>query len=107
MLTYIEEWNRLTERIGFWIDIDDAYFTLDNDYVESVWWSLQRGVGKGLLYEGHKVVPYCPRCGTALSSHEVAQGYEDVVDPSVYVRFPVQGRGRRVAARAGRPRRGR
>ena len=91
VLTYIDEWNRLTERIGFWIDTDDAYFTLDNDYIESVWWSLAEVWRKGLLYEGHKVVPYCPRCGTALSSHEVAQGYRDVVDPSVYVRFPVRG----------------
>jgi isoleucyl-tRNA synthetase len=91
VLTYIDEWNRLTERIGFWIDTDDAYFTLSNDYIESVWWSLREVWRRGLLYEGHKVVPYCPRCGTALSSHEVAQGYRDVVDPSVYVRFPVRG----------------
>jgi isoleucyl-tRNA synthetase len=91
VLTYIDEWNRLTERIGFWIDTDDAYFTLTNDYVESVWWSLSEVWRRGLLYRGHKVVPYCPRCGTALSSHEVAQGYRDVVDPSVYVRFPVRG----------------
>ena len=92
VLTYIEEWNRLTERIGFWIDTDDAYFTLTNEYVESVWWSLAEVWRKGHLYEGHKVVPYCPRCGTALSSHEVASGYKDIVDPSVYVRFPVAGR---------------
>jgi isoleucyl-tRNA synthetase len=91
VLTYIDEWNRLTERIGFWIDTGDAYFTLTNDYVESVWWSLHEVWRRGLLYRGHKVVPYCPRCGTALSSHEVAQGYRDVVDPSVYVRFPVRG----------------
>jgi isoleucyl-tRNA synthetase len=91
VLTYIDEWNRLTERIGFWIDTDDAYFTLTDDYVESVWWSLHEVWRRGLLYRGHKVVPYCPRCGTALSSHEVAQGYRDVVDPSVYVRFPVRG----------------
>jgi isoleucyl-tRNA synthetase len=91
VLTYIDEWNRLTERIGFWIDTNDAYFTLTNDYVESVWWSLHEVWRRGLLYRGHKVVPYCPRCGTALSSHEVAQGYRDVVDPSVYVRFPVRG----------------
>jgi isoleucyl-tRNA synthetase len=91
VLTYIDEWNRLTERIGFWIDTDDAYFTLTDDYVESVWWSLHEVWRRGLLYQGHKVVPYCPRCGTALSSHEVAQGYRDVVDPSVYVRFPVRG----------------
>jgi len=86
---YLEEWNALTERIGFWIDLDDAYRTLDADYVESVWWALREIHRRGLLYEGHKVVPYCPRCGTALSSHEVALGYRDVVDPSVYVRLPV------------------
>ncbi|HEX8646378.1 MAG TPA: isoleucine--tRNA ligase, partial [Thermoleophilaceae bacterium] len=91
VLTYIEEWNRLTERIGFWVDTDDAYFTLTDDYIESVWWSLREIWRRGLLYQGHKVVPYCPRCGTALSSHEVAQGYRDVVDPSVFVRFPVKG----------------
>ena len=89
VLRYIDEWNALTERIGFWIDTDDAYFTLSNDYIESVWWSLKETWKKGLLTEGYKVVPYCPRCGTALSSHEVALGYEDVVDPSVYVRFPL------------------
>ena len=82
---YVEEWNRLTERIGFWIDLDDPYVTLDDSYIESVWWSLRRLWEADLLYEGHKVVPYCPRCGTALSSHEVALGYEDVEDPSVYV----------------------
>jgi isoleucyl-tRNA synthetase len=89
VLRYIDEWNRLTERIGFWIDTEDAYFTLDDSYVESVWWSLKQVWEKDLLYEGHKVVPYCPRCGTALSSHEVALGYKDVVDPSIYVRFPL------------------
>ncbi len=86
---YVEEWDRLTERIGFWIDLDDPYVTLENDYIESVWWSLRRIWDAGRLYEGHKVVPYCPRCGTALSSHEVAQGYRDVEDPSIYVRFPL------------------
>jgi isoleucyl-tRNA synthetase len=86
---YVEDWNRLTERIGFWIDLDDPYVTLENDYIESVWWSLRRLWDEGLLYEGHKVVPYCPRCGTALSSHEVALGYRDVEDPSIYVRFPL------------------
>ncbi len=90
VLAYVDEWNRLTERIGFWIDTGDAYFTLDNTYIESVWWSLKQVWDQGLLYEGYKVVPYCPRDGTALSSHEVALGYEDVVDPSVYVRFPVK-----------------
>ena len=86
---YVEEWNRLTERIGFWIDLDDPYVTLENEYIESVWWSLGRLWEKDLLYQGHKVVPYCPRCGTALSSHEVALGYQDVEDPSIYVRFPL------------------
>jgi isoleucyl-tRNA synthetase len=86
---YVEDWNRLTERIGFWIDLDDPYVTLENDYIESVWWSLRKLWDDGRLYEGHKVVPYCPRCGTALSSHEVALGYEDVEDPSIYVRFPL------------------
>src|SRR3954454_1156569 len=86
---FLEDWNALTERIGFWLDLDGAYRTLDPTYIESVWWALRQIADKGLLYEGHKVVPYCPRCGTALSSHELAQGYEDVVDPSIYVRLPV------------------
>src|SRR6476469_6198723 len=86
---FLEDWNALTERIGFWIDLEDAYRTLDPSYIESVWWALRTISDKGLLYEGHRVVPYCPRCGTALSSHELALGYKDVVDPSVYVRFAV------------------
>ncbi len=90
VLRYIDEWNELTERIGFWIDTDDAYYTLANDYVESVWWSLKQVWEKGLLTEGYRVVPYCTRCGTALSSHELALGYKDVVDPSVYVKFPLK-----------------
>jgi isoleucyl-tRNA synthetase len=87
---YVEDWRRLTERIGFWIDMDHPYRTLDNDYIESIWSSLRRIWDDGRLYEGHKVVPYCPRCGTALSSHEVALGYRDVEDPSVYVKLPVR-----------------
>jgi isoleucyl-tRNA synthetase len=87
---YLQEWNRLTERIGFWLDLDDAYRTLDESYIESVWWALSEIDARGLLYEGRKVVPYCPRCETTLSSHEVALGYRDVVDASVYVRLPVQ-----------------
>ncbi|WP_445148202.1 isoleucine--tRNA ligase [Baekduia sp. Peel2402] len=86
---YLQDWDRLTERIGFWVDLENAYRTLDAGYVESIWWALKQIADKGLLYEGHKVVPYCPRCGTALSSHELALGYKDVIDPSVYVRFPV------------------
>ena len=87
--TYLEEWERFTERIGFWVDLDDAYYTYTNDYIESVWWLLRQIWDKGLLYQGHKVVPYCPRCGTAISSHEVAQGYKDVTEDSIYVRFPL------------------
>jgi isoleucyl-tRNA synthetase len=89
VFAYLEDWNRLTERIGFWLDLEHAYRTLDAEYIESVWWALRQIHDKGLLYEGFRVVPYCPRCGTALSSHEVAQGYQDVVDPAVYVRLPV------------------
>jgi isoleucyl-tRNA synthetase len=88
---FLEEWNRLTERIGFWIDLDGAYRTLDESYIESVWWALARIDARGLLYEGRKVVPYCPRCETTLSSHEVALGYRDVVDESVYLKIPVVG----------------
>jgi isoleucyl-tRNA synthetase len=86
---YVSDWNELTERIGFWVDLEDPYVTMDNDYIESVWWSLRQHWDRDRLYEGHKVVPYCPRCGTALSSHEVAQGYQDQIDPSAYVRLPV------------------
>ncbi len=87
---YITEWEKLTERMGFWVSLDDAYVTFTNDYIQSVWWILRQFWDKGLLYEGLKVVPYCARCGTPLSSHEVAQGYEDVADPSIYVRFPLR-----------------
>jgi isoleucyl-tRNA synthetase len=89
VFTYLEEWNRLTERIGFWIDLDGAYRTLDESYIESVWWALAQIDRRELLYEGHKVGPYCPRCETTLSSHEVAQGYRDVVDPSIYLKLAV------------------
>ncbi len=86
---YLAEWERFTERIGFWVDLEDAYYTYTNGYIETVWWLLRQIWDKGLLYEGHKVVPYCPRCGTAISSHEVAQGYKDVTEDSIYVRFPL------------------
>jgi isoleucyl-tRNA synthetase len=89
VFTYLEEWNRLTERIGFWIDLEHAYRTLDETYIESVWWALAQIDERGLLYEGNKVVPYCPRCETTLSSHEVALGYQDVVDESVFVKLAV------------------
>ena len=84
---FLEDWDALTERIGFWLDLDGAYRTLDRSYIESVWWALAQIHEKGLLYESHRVVPYCPRCGTALSSHEVSQGYQDVVDTSAYVKL--------------------
>ncbi len=92
VLSHVEDWKALTERIGFWIDLQDAYKTLDPSYVESVWWALATIHRKGLLFEKLKVVPYCPRCGTALSSHELGQPgvYRDVHDPSVYVRLPVK-----------------
>ncbi|MDP8937910.1 MAG: isoleucine--tRNA ligase [Actinomycetota bacterium] len=91
---YVEDWGALTERAGVWIDTKNAYWTLTNDYIESVWWLVQQLFDAGLLYEGHRVTPYCPRCGTALSSHELGQpgAYRDVTDPSVYVRFPVVDR---------------
>jgi isoleucyl-tRNA synthetase len=91
VLRYVEDWSSLTTRSGVWIDTADAYWTMDDDYVESVWWLMKQLWDRGLLYEGHRVTPYCGRCGTALSSHEVAQGYRDVVDPSIYVRFPLTG----------------
>ena len=89
VLRHVDEFERLTERMGYWVDMSQAYRTMDSSYVQSVWWSLKQIADKGLLVEDHRVAPYCPRCGTALSDHEVAQGYQDVVDPSVYVRFPV------------------
>jgi isoleucyl-tRNA synthetase len=82
---YKEDWEKLSERIGFWLTYDDAYITYTNEYIESVWWALATLYERDLLYRGHKILPYCPRCGTALSSHEVAQGYRDVKDPSVYI----------------------
>ena len=86
---YVGDFERLTERIGFWIDMSDAYWTMSTEYIESVWWSLKRLHQRGLLVEDHKVTAYCPRCGTALSDAEVAQGYEQVEDPSTFVRFPI------------------
>jgi isoleucyl-tRNA synthetase len=87
--TYIKEWERLTDRIAFWVDLDSAYITYKNSYIESVWWILKNFWDKNLLYQGFKVVPYCPRCGTPLSDHEVALGYEEATDPSVFVRLPL------------------
>ena len=90
---YLEDWEESTRRLGYWLDLDNAYVTYTNDYIESVWWALRQLWDRGLLYKGHKIVPYCPRCGTSLSSHEVAQGYEQVEDPSVFVRFPLAAPG--------------
>jgi isoleucyl-tRNA synthetase len=86
---HVGAFEEMTTRMGFWVDFDEAYWTMSPEYVESVWWSLKEIWQKGLLVEDHRVAPYCPRCGTTLSDHELAQGYETVVDPSVYVRFPI------------------
>ncbi len=100
---YVDEWQSMTERIGFWIDLDQAYWTMTDDYIESVWSILSELSKKGLLFQDYKVVPYCPRCGTALSSHELAMGYQDVVDPSVFVRFPLLDTGGSPEMIQGRP----
>lgn len=86
---YKGEWERMSDRVGYWADMEDPYITYKDDYIESEWWALKQIQEKGLLYKGHKIVPYCPRCGTSLSSHEVAQGYKDVKERSAVVRFRV------------------
>ena len=98
---YKEEWEKLTKRMGYWVDLEHPYITCSNEYIESVWFILKKIWERGLLYQGHKVVPYCPRCGTALSSHEVAQGYRKVKEESVYVKFPLV-----VARKDAEPKRG-
>ena len=90
--TYIDVWSEMDRKMAIWFDLKNAYVTYKDEYIESVWWALHRIWEQGLLYRGHKVIPYCPRCGTPLSSHEVAQGYEDVTEPSVFVKFKLQGR---------------
>ena len=90
VFTYSSEWKEMSERLGYWVDMENPYVTYHNDYIESVWWALKQIWEKDLLYKGFKVVPYCPRCGTSLSSHEVAQGYKDVKDSSVYVKFKLK-----------------
>ena len=92
VFTYVHMWEEMTEKVGFWVDMDNPYVTYHNEYIESVWWALKQMWEKGLLYEGHKVMPYCPRCGTALSSHEVAQGYKDVKDLTCIAKFKVLDR---------------
>jgi len=91
VFTYVEQWREMTERVGYWVDMKEPYVTYHDNYIESEWWALKQMWDKGLIYKGHKIVPYCPRCGTALSSHEVAQGYKDVKDSSIYVKFKVKG----------------
>ena len=88
---YLGEWQDMSEKVAYWLDMENPYVTYHDNYIESVWWSLKQIADKGLLYRGHKVVPYCPRCGTALASHEVAQGYKEVSEYSAYVRFKVKG----------------
>ena len=92
VFTYEKEWRRMTERIGYWIDLDDPYITLNNDYIETVWWILKKYFEAGLIYEGHKIMPYCPRCGTPLASHEVSLGYKEETINSIYVRMKVVGK---------------
>lgn len=89
---YKTEWEQMSDRVGYWADMDNPYVTYEDNYIESVWWAVKQIDEKGLLYKGHKIVPYCPRCGTAISSHEVAQGYKDVEERSVYVKFAVKDR---------------
>ena len=86
----INDWNKSTEELNYWVDLKNPYITLENDYIESVWWSLKELYKKKLLYEGYKVIPFCPRCGTPLSSHEVALGYKDVQEDSVYIAFKLK-----------------
>jgi len=88
---YLDEWHEFTRKLGFWLDLDNPYVTCTNEYIESVWWILKQFWDQGYLYEGHKIVPYCPRCGTSLSSHEVSQGYRDVSDPSIYFKLKIEG----------------
>ncbi|GAA0744051.1 isoleucine--tRNA ligase [Clostridium oceanicum] len=88
---YTSLWKKMSEKIGFWVDMDDPYITYDNNYIESVWWALKEMWNKELLYKGHRVTPYCPRCGTALSSHEVAQGYKDVKEATAFCKFKIKG----------------
>lgn len=89
---YQGEWEKMSDRVGYWVDMDNPYVTYHDSYIESVWWAIKEIHKKGLLYKGHKIVPYCPRCGTALSSHEVAQGYKDVKETSLVARFKVKGK---------------
>ena len=95
---YVHEWEEMTNKVGYWVDMEHPYVTYHNEYIESVWWALKEMWNKGLLYEGHKVMPYCPRCGTALSSHEVAQGYKDVKDLTCIAKFKLKDEDKYVLA---------
>ncbi len=98
VFSYVSMWEEMTNKVGFWLDMEHPYVTYHNNYIESVWWALKQMWDKGLLYEGHKVMPYCPRCGTALSSHEVAQGYKDVKDLTCVAKFKVEGEDKYILA---------
>ena len=84
---YLDEWHEFTRKLGYWLDLDNPYVTCTNEYIESVWWILKQFWDQDMLYEGHKIIPYCARCGTSLSSHEVSQGYKDVSDPSIFIKL--------------------
>jgi isoleucyl-tRNA synthetase len=90
VFTYLKDWEAMSERVGYWVDLEHAYVTFNNDYIETVWWAIKQMWDKGLVYQGYRVTPHCPRCGTSLSSHEVAQGYKDnTVDPSIFIKFKI------------------
>jgi len=99
VLHYLKDWEDLTERIGFWLDMEHPYITFDNSYIESCWWVVKQLWNNGLIYQGYRVTPHCPRCGTSLSSHEVALGYQEVQDPSIYIRFRLSSRVQPYSAR--------
>ena len=90
VFTYLKDWEAMTERVGYWVDLQHPYITMKNEYIETVWWAIKQLWDKGLIYQGYRVTPHCPRCGTSLSSHEVALGYqENTVDPSIYIKFKI------------------
>ena len=89
VFNYVSQWEKMTNQIGYWVDMENPYVTYHNEYIESIWWAVKQMWDKNLIYQGHKVMPYCPRCGTALSSHEVAQGYKDVNDMTCVAKFKI------------------
>lgn len=102
VMGYLKDWEAMTERIGYWVDLEHAYKTLDNTYIESDWWAIKQLWDKGVVYQGYRVTPHCPRCGTSLSSHEVALGYKDATDPSVFIKFQLDRGKSRMSAEAAR-----